>query len=146
MTHPTPTLDSRLVGLTHYASRTLLERLLARTGTTFDQSVALRALADHGGTLEHTALVARLRDGLKIGDEAVARTAVDTLIAEGLLEIAQERVSLTDRGRDLSDGIQAGAREIASRLYAGIPQEDLETAGRVLTLVLERANADLAAA
>ncbi|MFE9095801.1 MarR family winged helix-turn-helix transcriptional regulator [Streptomyces sp. NPDC007264] len=146
MTHPTPVANGRLLGLTHYASRALLERVLARTGITFDQSVALRALVDHGGTVEHATLVTRLEDALKVADEAVARTAVDGLIADGLLEVSPEgRVSFTAGGRDLFDGLQAAAQEAASLLYAGIPQEDLETAGRVLTLVLKRANAELAA-
>lgn len=35
---------------------------------------------------------------------------------------------------------------ISARLCAGIPAEDLATAGRILTLVTERANAELAGA
>ncbi|MER6129247.1 MarR family transcriptional regulator [Streptomyces sp. NPDC001795] len=145
MTTPTPVVNGQLVGLTHYAGRALLERVLARSGTTFNQSAALRALADNGGDIERSSLVRLVRDALKV-DEAAARAAVDGLIGDKLLEASADgRVSFTDRGRELFDGIQAGGKEVASRLYAGIPREDLETAGRVLALVLERANAELAA-
>ncbi|MEU1417837.1 MarR family transcriptional regulator [Streptomyces sp. NPDC005731] len=147
MTHPVPVADGRLIGLTHYASRALLERVLARTGTTFTQSSALRTLADHGGVLDRTSLVSLVRDALRTTDEPEIRTAVEGLVARGMLVAsADDRVSLTDRGRELYDGIQGGGKEVASRLYADIPQEDLETAGRVLALVLQRANAELAAA
>jgi hypothetical protein len=147
MTNPTPVVNGRLLGLTHYASRALLERVLARTGTTFNQSVALQALAANGGDMERARLVGGVVDSLKIVDEAAAGAAVEQLIAGKLLDVsAEDRVSFTDHGRELYDGIQAGGKEVASRLYAGIPQGDLESAGRVLALVLERANAELAAA
>jgi DNA-binding transcriptional regulator PaaX len=147
MTQPTPLVNGRLIGLTHYASRALLERVLARSGTSFTQSTALRTLADHGGNAERASLVALVVEALKLGDEQTVRTAVDGLLADRLLEVSDEdRVSFTAGGRQLFDGIQAAGAEIASRLYAGIAREDLETAGRVLTVVLERANAELAAA
>ncbi|MFE9995156.1 MarR family transcriptional regulator [Streptomyces avermitilis] len=146
-TDPTtkPTVNGQVIGLAHYAGRGLLETVLARTGTTFDQSVALRAAADAGGTVARDRLVDRLTGALKTG-EAPARGAVDELTAAKLLdEPAPGQVSLTDSGRELFESIQAGGKEIAARLYAGIPAQDLETAGRVLTLVTERANAELAA-
>lgn len=33
---------------------------------------------------------------------------------------------------------------VSAKLYAGIPAEDLAVAGRVLTLITQRANAELA--
>ncbi|GAA3775154.1 MarR family transcriptional regulator [Streptomyces chiangmaiensis] len=147
MTQPTPVVNGQLIGLTHYASRALLERVLTRTGTTFTQSVILRSLASHGGILERRSLVNFAHDALKIVDESEVRTAVEELVAGQLLATsADDRVSFTDDGRELFDHIQDGGKEVASRLYAGIPQKDLEAAGRVLALVLRRANAELAAA
>jgi DNA-binding MarR family transcriptional regulator len=147
MTKPTPLANGQLIGLTHYASRALLERVLARTGTSFTQSAALRALADNGGDVERASLAALVTDALKVVDAQTADAAVDELIADELLDVSAEgRVSFTDSGRELFDNIQAGGREIASRLYAGLAREDLETAGRVLSVVLERANAELAVA
>jgi len=145
MTTTTPLVNGQVIGLAHYASRGLLESVLAHSGTTFHQSVALRAVADNGGTVERDWLVDRLTGALKI-DEAPARATVDELTAAKLLEApSADQVSLTDSGRDLHESIQAGGKVIAARLYAGIPAEDLQTAGRVLALVTERANAELAA-
>lgn len=120
--------------------------MLARSGTTFNQSVALRAVSDNGGTVERDWLVGRLTGALKI-EEPAARATVDEMTARKLLEEpTAERVSLTDSGRELFEGIRTAGNEIAARLYADIPAEDLATAGRVLTLVTERANAELAGA
>ncbi|MFD9324616.1 MarR family winged helix-turn-helix transcriptional regulator [Streptomyces sp. NPDC060065] len=143
MTTATPPGLGRTIALAHYASRALLEIVLARSGTTFNQSVALRAVSDNGGTVERAWLVDRLTGTLKI-DESAAHETVAEMTDAKLLEPAAGRVSLTDSGRELFEGVRVGGNEIAARLYAGIPAEDLATAGRVLTLVTERANAELA--
>jgi DNA-binding MarR family transcriptional regulator len=146
MTTATPPVNGQVIGMAHYATRAVLETLLARTGTTFHQSVTLNAVSGEGGTVERGWLVGRLTGSLKI-KESTARETVDELAALKLLEESDSgQVSLTDSGRELSDRIQPGVREITARLYAGIPAEDLATAGRVLALVTERANAELAGA
>jgi DNA-binding MarR family transcriptional regulator len=147
MTNPTPVVNSQLIGLTHYAARALLERVLARTGTTFTQSSVLRTLANSGGRLERASLAALVVDSLKIVDEQAIRSDIEELVARRVLDAsAGDRVSLTDSGRELLESIQSAGGEIASRLYADLPREDLEAGGRVLTRILERANAELAAA
>ncbi|WP_406836166.1 MarR family winged helix-turn-helix transcriptional regulator [Streptomyces sp. AHU1] len=145
MTTPVAPFNGQAIGLAHYASRAALERVLARSGTTFEQSVALRAAASgDGGTVERALVVGRLTAGLKI-DESAARRTVGELTARGLLEEpTPERVSLTDAGRELFSSIRAAGDEIASRVYAGIPAEDLAVVARVLALVTERADAELA--
>ncbi|MFG2433860.1 MarR family transcriptional regulator [Streptomyces sp. NPDC048508] len=137
-------VNGQVIGLAHYASRAALERVLARSGTGFNRSVALRAVSDNGGTVERAWLVDRLTGALKI-EESVARATVEEMAADELLaEPATGDVSLTDAGRELFDSIRTAGDAIAARLYAGIPAEDLATAGRVLTLVTERADAELA--
>ncbi|WP_329303037.1 MarR family transcriptional regulator [Streptomyces sp. NBC_00659] len=144
MTTSVPPVNGQVIGLAHYAGRAALERVLARSGTTFEQSVALRAAPDNGGSVERARVVGRLTDGLKI-EESAARRTVEELTALGLLEEpAPGQVSLTDGGRELSASIRSAGDAIAARVYAGIPAEDLATAGRVLALVTERANAELA--
>lgn len=57
---PTPAVlpvNGQVIGLAHYASRAALERVLARSGTSFNRSVALRAVSDNGGTVERAWLV-----------------------------------------------------------------------------------------
>ncbi|MGW0971265.1 MarR family winged helix-turn-helix transcriptional regulator [Streptomyces sp. NPDC002516] len=146
MTTPVPPVNGQVIGLAHYASRAALERVLARSGTTFEQSVALRAVSDDDGTTERTRVTDRLTAGLKIGEPAALRT-VEELTARGLLEEpAPGRLSLTDSGRELFASVRTAGDEIAARVYAGIPAEDLAAAGRVLALVTERANKELAEA
>ncbi|MFD7818744.1 MarR family winged helix-turn-helix transcriptional regulator [Streptomyces sp. NPDC059785] len=141
-----PAVNGQLIGTAHYASRALLEAVLARTGTTFEESVALRAVSDQGGSVERTRLTDRLTGALKI-DGPAAEETVGTLAAAGLLEVSADgRASLTAVGRELFAGINESAAGIAARLYAGIPAEDLAVTGRVLTLVRERADAELASA
>ncbi|MEW2166559.1 MarR family transcriptional regulator [Streptomyces sp. NPDC007084] len=143
-TPPALPVNGQVIGLAHYASRAVLERVLARGGTTFHQSVALRAVSDNGGTVERAWLVDRLTGALKV-EEPVARATVEELTARELLEAAGAgRISLTGAGRDLFESVRTAGNAIAARLYAGIPAEDLAAAGRVLTLVTERAEAELA--
>ncbi|MFF3611900.1 MarR family winged helix-turn-helix transcriptional regulator [Streptomyces sp. NPDC002580] len=144
MTTPVPPVNGQVIGLAHYASRAALERVLARSGTTFNRSVALRAVSDNGGTVERARLEGRLTGALKI-EEAAARRTVDEMTALKLLEETPSgQVSLTEGGRELFESIRTAGNEIAARLYADIPAKDLATAGRVLTLVTERADAELA--
>ncbi|WP_369230398.1 MarR family winged helix-turn-helix transcriptional regulator [Streptomyces sp. R21] len=140
----TPPVNGQVIGLAHYASRALLEAVLARTGTTFNQSVTLRAVSDNGGTVERDWLVQRVAGALKITESTATETVDETTELKLLDAPTAGQVTLTESGRELFEAIQAGGREIAARLYAGIPAEDLAVAGRVLALVTERANAELA--
>jgi hypothetical protein len=86
-------------------------------------------------------------DSLKIVDEQSVRSNIEELVAGRALDAsAGDQVSLTTSGQELLESIQSAGGEIASRLYADISREDLEAGGRVLTLILERANAELAVA
>ncbi|MCT9104871.1 MarR family transcriptional regulator [Streptomyces mirabilis] len=143
MSIPTPPVGGQVVGLAHYASRAALEAALARIGSSFNQSVALRAVSDQGGTVEHDRLVERLAGTLKI-EASVAEETVTEMTTLKLLTETDTSLALTEHGREVFEEIRTAGNEIAARLYAGIPAEDLATVGRVLTLVTERANAELA--
>ncbi|MER7571422.1 MarR family transcriptional regulator [Streptomyces sp. NPDC126514] len=145
MTAPTPRLDPRVIALAHYAARAVLERVLHRHGTTFQQSVTLRLAALADGPTEREHLVDGIVGSLKI-DAADAHGVLDELLAAGLLAPdGPSRVRITDAGRERFDTTSAETAPISARIYAGIPEEDLAVAGRVLTLITERANAELAA-
>ncbi|MEW1689327.1 hypothetical protein ACIQOF_14945 [Streptomyces sp. NPDC091265] len=140
-----PTVNGQVIGQAHYATRAVLERLLAGTGTTFHQSVALNATADGGGVIERHRLVERMTSTLKT-DSAVAESALSELIAAGLLEERTDgtpQLALTAAGRELHRTHRTGIADITARLYADLPPEDLATAARVLTVVTARANAVL---
>ncbi|MEU6372505.1 MarR family transcriptional regulator [Streptomyces sp. NPDC046909] len=145
MTTTTPLLNPRTIALAHYAARAVLERVLARHDVTFQQSVTLRLAAVADGPVERDLIVGGVVDSLKIGAEE-AGSVVDGLIAAQLL-VPQEpsQVRITDAGRELYDTTSAATAPLTARVYADIPEEDLAVAGRVLTLITERANAELAA-
>ncbi|MEU9172938.1 MarR family winged helix-turn-helix transcriptional regulator [Streptomyces sp. NPDC048420] len=139
-----PVLNSRVIGLAHYAARALLESVLARHGATFQQSVTLRLVAVADGPVETEQLVESVVDSLKI-DAKEAHSVVDELLAAGLLASQKpSRVRITDGGRELFETTSAETAPISARVYAGIPAEDLAVAGRVLSLITERANGELA--
>ncbi|WP_225803880.1 MarR family winged helix-turn-helix transcriptional regulator [Streptomyces sp. NK15101] len=148
MTTTAPTTNGRVIALAHYAARALLEGVLTRHGATFEQSVTLRVVTVAGGSIDRDELVTDVIGSLK-ADESAVRGVIDGLTAAKLLErdpAQASRLRLTDAGRELYEATTAETAEISARLYAGIPAEDLAVAGRVLTLVTERANAELAGA
>ncbi|WP_033818457.1 MarR family winged helix-turn-helix transcriptional regulator [Kitasatospora sp. MBT63] len=141
-----PTLNGQVIGRAHYATRALLERLLAPSGTTFQQSLALNAVADEGGTADREQVLARLTAGLKT-DRAAALSVLAELTDAGLLAPspdAADGVALTPAGRGRQAGIRADVADLTARLYGGLPPEDLAAAARVLTALTARADAELA--
>ncbi|WP_210587062.1 winged helix DNA-binding protein [Streptomyces sp. GESEQ-35] len=145
MTTTTPPVDPRVIALAHYAGRALLEKVLARHGATFQQSVTLRLVAVADGPVERDRLVESVVGALKI-DAAETHSVVDELLTAGLLAPQEpSRVRITDAGRELYNATSAETAPITARIYAGIPTEELTAAGRVLTLITERADAEFAA-
>ncbi|WP_210569806.1 winged helix DNA-binding protein [Streptomyces sp. GESEQ-4] len=145
MTTTTPPVDPRVIALAHYAGRALLEQALARHGATFQQSVTLRAAATADGPIERERLVDSVVGALKI-DATDSHSVVDELLAANLLAPqGPSQLRITDGGRGLLDRTSAETAPITARIYAGIPAEELAIAGRVLTLITERADAELAA-
>ncbi|MET9971691.1 MarR family transcriptional regulator [Streptomyces sp. NPDC006356] len=145
MTTTTPPLNPRVIALAHYASRALLENVLDRHGVTFQQSVTLRVVAVADEPVEREHLVGGVVGALKI-DAADAHSVIDELITAGALAAqGPSLVRITDAGRELYERTSAETAPITARVYAGIPAEDLAVAGRVLSLVTERADAEFAA-
>lgn len=145
MTTTPPLLNPRVIALAHYAARAILEHVLARHGVTFPQSVTLRLAAVAEGPVERQHLVDDVVGSLKI-DAAEAHTVVDELITSGALSPQQPSlVRITDAGRQLYETTSAETAPLSARVYDGIPEEELAVAGRVLSLITERANGELAA-
>ncbi|MFJ8200986.1 MarR family transcriptional regulator [Streptomyces sp. NPDC096152] len=146
MTTAAPPVNGRVIALAHYAARALLEGVLARHGATFHQSVTLRAVVVAGESLGRDELVGDVSGSLKT-DESIVRGVVEELTAMKLLEedpAVASRIRLTAAGQKLYESTTAETAEISARLCAGIPAEELAVAGRVLSLITERANAELA--
>ncbi|WP_420077935.1 MarR family transcriptional regulator [Streptomyces sp. JL4002] len=142
--NPAPVADARALGLAHYAARGLLEHVLARHGATFQEQVALRAAITTDAPLTPDALIDQIRDSLK-ADPADIRATLDGLLDRQLLATDGTHLHSTDAGRALLAAAGADTGPISARIWGGIPAEDLAAAGRVLDLVAERANAELAA-
>ncbi|MGW5654651.1 MarR family transcriptional regulator [Streptomyces humi] len=137
-----PALNARVIALAHHAPRALLEGVLTRYGITFHQSVTLRAAVVAGASVDRDELVAEVTGALKT-DASVVHGVIEELTAAELLEANESRLHVTAAGRDLYEHTSTESAGIAARLYAGIPTEDLATAGRVLTLITTRANEEL---
>ncbi|MFJ9420075.1 MarR family transcriptional regulator [Streptomyces sp. NPDC101227] len=144
MTTTAPVADSRALGLAHYAARGVLDRVLARHGSTFPQQVALRAAVTADAPQTPDDLVSQVQGSLK-ADPADIRVTLDELLAGQLLVADGAHLRPTDAGRELLAAIGAETAPISARIWGGIPAGDLAAAGRVLALVAERANAELAA-
>jgi DNA-binding MarR family transcriptional regulator len=140
MTSTAPTLNPRILGQAGNAHKPLLARILARTGTTEHQWMALTMTAAAGGHIEADRLTRELVGALKI-DQVAARDAIAELVAERLLADDATRVALTDAGRERHSLIHAEVDAVIAPAYADIPAGDLATAARVLTLITARLNA-----
>jgi len=137
-----PPLSTQVIGQAESALGALLDPLLSRTGTTFHQWLVLTVTAASGGDIDHDQLVARVSGARKI-DGAEVEAAIAGLDAAGLAE-GTSRVILTTAGLARFAEIRGALEEITARLF-DFPAEDLATAGRVLAVLTERANAQLAA-
>jgi len=137
-----PPLSTQVIGQAESALGALLDPLLSRTGTTFRQWLVLTVTAASGGDIDHDQLVARVSGARKI-DGAEVEAAIAGLDAAGLAE-GTSRVILTTAGLARFAEIRGALEEITARLF-DFPAEDLAAAGRVLAILTERANAELAA-
>ncbi|MDI9887113.1 MarR family transcriptional regulator [Streptomyces sp. HNM0645] len=143
-THPSPVADARALGLAHHAARGVLERVLARHGITFQQQIALRTAINASSPQTPDELVARVHASLK-ADPADIRTTLDELLTGQLLAAEGAHLRPTEAGHELLAAVAAETTPVSNRIWSGIPAEDLAAAGRVLALVTQRANAELAA-
>jgi DNA-binding MarR family transcriptional regulator len=125
----------------------ILARQLAGTGLTEPQWITLTLTAAGNGSIDRSQLAGRLVGALKVS-EADAQARITELATAHLLRAPGGEgslVRLTDAGQQLFDGIRAAIAQITRRLWGDLPAEDLVTAGRVLSIVTARANAELAA-
>ena len=135
----------QLLGQTEKTLNAILDRELAATGLTEPEWVTLVLTVAIGETIERDQLIGRVADAVKVG-EAEAQTRVDKLTVAGLLQVGDGEnspVQVTDAGRHLHGQIRGAIAPITERLWGDLPAVDLATAGRVLSTVLARANAEL---
>lgn len=144
----TPPFSPQVIGQTEKALNAILDRQLAGTGLTEPQWVALALTVGAGEAVDRHALVGRLAGVLKVS-EAEVQARIAELAAVDLLQApdgAESPVKLTEEGRRLHGQIRAAVAQITQRLWGDLPADDLATAGRVLSTVLVRADAELSRA
>lgn len=144
MTTPS-TFSPQVIGQTEKAMNAILDRLLIGTDLAEPEWVTLTVTANSGSTVDREQLIDRLVGAVKVS-EARARALVTELVTKGFLQAAGRdgsELELTVSGRRLHDRIRSATMEVTERLWGDLPVEDLDIAGRVLTTVLARANAEL---
>jgi len=140
----TPTLTGQDIAEAQGAVRGLLDQVLAGTGTSSNDYVALRVLAARGPWASADELCDFLAGQPQLDlDQRSAATLLDGLRARGLITSdaagGTGPVQLTAAGTDLHAGLGRAVAEVTGELYAGIDRDDLATAHRVLVQVTERA-------
>lgn len=142
-----PTLTPQIIGQAEKTMNAILFRLLAGPGLTEAQWITL-VLTAAGGATGRARLVTQVAHGLKVS-EAQAREHLASLVAAQLVQDPGDDaapVRFTAQGTRVFGQIRGATAEVVKRLWASLPAEDLATAGRVLTIITERADAELAGA
>lgn len=140
-----PTLSTRVIGQAEKSLNAILGRQLAGTGLTEAQWVVLTLVVTAGGTAERDRFTQMVASMLKISEED-AETRIGILVGAGHLQITSDGsvVTVTDAARQLHSRVGSAVAIITHRLWGDLPAEDLATAGRVLTIVTDRASTELA--
>ncbi|WP_433200098.1 MarR family winged helix-turn-helix transcriptional regulator [Dactylosporangium sp. CS-047395] len=126
------TFDAQLLGRTEKALNAILDRLLAGPGLTEHQWIALTLTVNSGG--------GTIAQALKVGD-AEARQLLVGLAGKGLVTIGDDGTATpTEHGVAQWRELRAATVDIMHDLWGDLPAADLDTAGRVLTTILGRAN------
>ena len=143
-----PTLSPQIIGQAERALGALMNRVLATTGGTFPQWVALTIINGADAGIDRERLIDRLAESLQL-DAWAASAVVTELIESELLESRpgpEQRLRLTDRGQDRYERTRAAIDDVTGRLFRQACDDDLMAAGRVLSLITSRARAELAQA
>ena len=140
-----PTFSPRVIGQAEKTLNAILGRELAGTGLTEPQWVILTLAVTGGGPAERDQFTRTVAGALKIS-ETDARDRIGEMAAARQLQITGEPPAVTATGAalQLHGRISAATTEITQQLWGDLPAGDLVTAGRVLAIITERANAQLA--
>lgn len=142
----TQAFGAALIGQTEKTLNVILGRRLAGTGITEPQWVTLTLIMVGGGTVDRAELIRRVSGAAKFSEVSVAERIAE-LTAVGLLRDGGDgSVQVSEVGQARWAEVRDSLGPIIQRLWGDLPAEDLAVAGRVLGIVLDRANALLAEA
>lgn len=144
MTTTAPAFGTALIGQTEKALNAILDRQLAGTGITEPQWVTLTLTVAGGGSIDRAELIRRIGGATQFSQASVAERIAELTAAGFLRDGGDGRVQVTGEGQARWTQVRAAIGPIAQGLWGDLPAEDLAAAGRVLSTVLDRANAVLA--
>ncbi|MEU0152519.1 MarR family winged helix-turn-helix transcriptional regulator [Micromonospora fulviviridis] len=144
MTTTAQAFGTALIGQTEKALNAILDRQLVGTGITEPQWVTLTLTVLGGGAVDRAELVRRVGAATQFSQAAVAERITELTAAGFLRDGGDGRVQVTDEGQARWTRVRTTIGPITQELWGDLPPEDLAAAGRVLGIVLDRANAVLA--
>ena len=136
---------TQLVGQVEKTLSAILGRLLAGSGVTEPQWVALNVLLVPEEPLARADAVQRTAAALKV-DVETARACLDALEARGFLTTRRDAtggMEVSDTGRAFHGSVRARVEELTGRLWGDVPADELALAADVLNTVLRRAGSEL---
>jgi DNA-binding MarR family transcriptional regulator len=137
----------QLIGQTEKTLNAILDRQLGDT-VSEPEWVALVLISNSGGSADRQEFTNRIAHALKVDHQAAA-SHVGQLKARGLVHSAPRTdsdVALTEAGQQFVGQVQQQVAAITRRLWGDLPATDMDVAQRVLSTVLERAEAELSSA
>jgi hypothetical protein len=143
VTNTAHAFGSALIGQTEKALNAILDRQLAGTGITEPQWVTLTLAVVGGGVIDRAELIRRVSGATQFSQAAVAERITELTAAGFLRDGGDGRVQVTDEGQARWTQVRIAIGPITQGLWGDLPAEDLAAAGRVLGVVLDRANAVL---
>jgi len=146
MSATTPVFGAELLGRTEKSLNAILGQLLAGSGVTEPQWVALTLAVSSPAEIGRDAYVGLVAGALRVS-ESRARAQIAELAAARLLDLPASDdapITATESGQQLYRRVRAATGEVTRRMWGDLPAADLEAAGRVLRTVLSRADAYLA--
>jgi DNA-binding MarR family transcriptional regulator len=135
-TRPVPPIG-QAVGQAEASLTTLLNGVLAESGTSRETYLGLQRLTAHGGRAQRDAYERDLSDWLQL-DGAAARRLAGELMSAGLAEAGGDTIRLTARGQALREGILGASAKITGPMLATLDRDDLETTIRTLNEITRR--------
>jgi DNA-binding MarR family transcriptional regulator len=143
VTTTTQAFGTALIGQTEKALNAILDRQLAGTGITEPQWVTLTLTVVSGGAIDRAELIRRVGGATQFSQASVAERITELTAAGFLRDGGDGRVQVTDEGQARWTQVRTAIGPITQGLWGDLPAEDLAAAGRVLGIVLDRANAVL---
>jgi DNA-binding MarR family transcriptional regulator len=137
---------TQLLGQVEKTLNAILGRLLAGSGVSESQWVALTVVLAAGEPLATADAAQRTAAALKT-DSEVARAHLDALVEAGFLTADDHgggSTAVTASGHAFHAAARARISELTARLWGDVPSGDLTVTANVLNTVLHRAGTELA--